>query len=391
MNIAILIPELGGGGAERVAQILGNYYVDKGNNVYYFIFDTKTKQEYSVKGKIIHTNIKSCISEEYSDMQKLVKLMISSFKLRKLKSDYAINVSISFMEEFNYLNVLSKGKEKVITRICTILSPREDLKGLFYKKGIVRFFYSNADKVVVMSKFALKDMVCHYHVPISKIVKIPNPSNGLVTQEHRETWTLGAKTALCIGRLESVKQQERIIRAFSYVNKRECDARLVILGQGPQLHFLKNLCKKLEMEDSVIFIGFVNNVDFYLEHARAFVMASKVEGFPNSMIEAMNCGVPVITTDSPGACGEIVGKPKNTGNIHSVMLCKYGILTPNMPSEKLKINTQLSKEEVALGQAMLKVLTEDNIYEKYHIQSLKRAEMFTMDKVIKEWDQVIRI
>ena len=57
MNIAILIPELGGGGAERVAQILGNYYVKHNNKVYYFLADSTVKQDYPVEGKIIKTNI----------------------------------------------------------------------------------------------------------------------------------------------------------------------------------------------------------------------------------------------------------------------------------------------------------------------------------------------
>ena len=154
---------------------------------------------------------------------------------------------------------------------------------------------------------------------------------------------------------------------------------------------MKKICEKLKIEDSVIFIGFTDNVLYYLEHARVFVMASKAEGFPNSMIEAMSCGVPVITTDSPGACGEIVGKPSNIDNINSVMLCKYGILIPNMPNEKLKIDSQLTEQEVALGEAILKVLMEEQVYENYRKQSFKRAGMMSMDKVMKKWNQVIGI
>ena len=58
MNIGILIPELGGGGAERASQILGNYFIEGGNRVFYFLLDTNVKQEYLVRGEIIQTNIK---------------------------------------------------------------------------------------------------------------------------------------------------------------------------------------------------------------------------------------------------------------------------------------------------------------------------------------------
>lgn len=140
MNIAILIPELGGGGAERVAQILGNYYVKHNNKVYYFLADSTVKQDYPVEGKIIKTNIHSCLCNTSNDLQRICKLFQESFKMRLLKKQFKIDVAISFMEEFNYLNVLSKGKEKVIVRICTILSPRKDLKGLLYKKALCTFF-----------------------------------------------------------------------------------------------------------------------------------------------------------------------------------------------------------------------------------------------------------
>ena len=76
MNIAILIPELGGGGAERVAQIIGDYYYDKGENVYYFLGDTTVKQVYSVKGVVINIGIKgSAINISYGDIQILEKLL----------------------------------------------------------------------------------------------------------------------------------------------------------------------------------------------------------------------------------------------------------------------------------------------------------------------------
>ena len=339
-----------------------------------------------VKGEIIHTNIQSCMKVESRDVYRMMILFHSSLKIRKLKLQYKIDVAISFMEEFNYLNVLSKGKEKVITRVCTILSARKELNGLLYKKGIVRFFYSNSDRVVVMSQYALKDMHFYYHVPLKRLVKIPNPATGVKKHREEKPWIFGGKSVVCVGRLEPVKQQERIIRAFSVVCKKEPEARLIVLGKGAQKRYLEHVCEKLNITDYVVFVGFTNEVAYYLEHAKAFVMASKAEGFPNSMVEAMYYGVPVITTDSPGGCGEIVGKPNTVKDICSMMLCKYGILTPDMPYEKLKINSPLSEQEVILGTAMLRMLTENAVYEKYRKRSYERAEMFCLDKILRMWD-----
>ena len=99
----------------------------------------------------------------------------------------------------------------------------------------------------------------------------------------------------------------------------------------------------------------------------------------------------VQTCALPISCGEIVGKPKSMGSVRSVMYCKYGILTPHMPCEKLKINSRLSEEEILMGNAMIKVLTENEVYEKYRSRSYKRAKMFGMDKIISMWDSVLEI
>ena len=390
MNIAILISELGGGGAERVAQILGNHFVDRGDKVFYFLSDTIIRQDYPVKGKLVRTSIQSCMREEQLwDVQRVIRLLLSSLEMRKLKRQYKIDVAISFMEEFNYINVLSKGREKVITRVCTILSKRAELTGFLYKKKIVRFFYSRADRVVVMSDYAWKDMHEYYGVPQKRLVKIPNGVSADCIEKKGAEWKYGEKVIVCMGRLMEVKQQDRIIRAFSYVAEREEEAKLLILGRGPLMNYLKGLCKKYSIEDKVHFVGFTDQTSYYLRNSRAFVMASKAEGFPNSMIEAMSCGLPVITTDSPGACGEIVGKPIKTQNMDSIVPCQYGILTSVMPDEKVKADDLLTTQEKELGEAMLKVLTEDEIYKKYKKQSLKRARMYSLDRVMGKWNYLV--
>jgi len=388
MNIGILIPELGGGGAERASQILGNYFIEGGNRVFYFLLDTNVKQEYLVRGEIIQTNIKSCMSKDISDIQRLFWLFKSSLQMRRLKHQYHIDVAISFMEEFNYINVLSKGREAVITRVCTILSQRKDLDGFLYKKAIVHIFYSMADKVIVMSNYALKDMCDYYGLSRKKLIKIPNAVAGL-DMGKEDKWEYGNKALVCVGRLESVKQHDRIIRAFSYVTDKEKQAKLIVLGKGPNLNYLKRLCARYGLEDKVVFAGFTERITFYLKQARAFVMASKVEGFPNSMIEAMHCGAPVITTDSPGACGEIVGKPVKMGEVNSMVLCRYGILVPAMPDTKLNPALPLVEEEELLGKAMMKVLSEDRIYEEYCKRSRKRAKMYLISRVGERWNSLL--
>jgi len=186
----------------------------------------------------------------------------------------------------------------------------------------------------------------YYGIDRKKLLIIPNFVVDKKQSQSEESWKFGMKAIVTVGRLEPVKQQERIIRTFYYIIQREKQARLVILGKGSQLNYLKRLCRKYQIENEVIFIGFTNNVSYFLEHAKVFVMSSVVEGFPNSMIEAMNYGVPIVSTDSPGACREILGSALMKMDGRTYELCKYGILTPAISCSGLKADSGLSKQEI---------------------------------------------
>ena len=314
MNIALLIQTLGGGGAERVAQIIGDYYVGQGHNVYYFLGDTAVRQVYSVKGKVVNTGIKSCIAGNVlGNVQIWERLVKASFRMRWYKSKYKIDTAISFMEEFNYINILSKGKEQVITRICTVLSAEGEWITPLFSWQFVHFFYPRADKIVVMSVYVKEDMNKNFGIPMNKIAKIPNPVSDIDTNIPNRKWSYGNKVIITVGRLSAEKQQERLIRAFSYVHAHDEEAVLLILGIGPKERDLKFLTRKYGLEKNVIFAGYKNNVAYYLKNSSFFVLTSKLEGFPNAMLEAMSFGLPVITTDSPGGCGEIIGKRNHSG------------------------------------------------------------------------------
>lgn len=391
MNIAILIQTLGGGGAERVAQIIGDYYVEQGHNVYYFLGDTDIKQVYPVKGQIVNTGIKSCGSNNFfGDAQVLLKLLAASFQMRKYKCHYKIDAAISFIEELNYINILSKGREKVITRICTVLSAHGGRNSILYNKNVIRFFYNMADNVVVLCREMRNDMHQNYKVAMSKMVQIPNPVLVVSHNSSDVNWKYGDKVIIAVGRLEQKKQYERIIRAFTYVARNEPDAKLLILGKGSLEKSLKELCRKYGVKDRVIFAGFKKNPEDYLKKSKVFVMASEVEGMPNSMLEAMINGLPVVTTDTPGACAEILGKKDGVGNCKEIEYCTYGVLTPYI-SGMVQDGSNLEKKEILLGQAMLELLQNDEMRMKYSQRSQKRASMYNLANIMSKWNRLLGI
>lgn len=385
MNMAILIPTLSMGGAERVAAFLGNYYHDRGNKVYYFLFANCGRPFFSVKGEIVKTHtFFSVFAQNHSE--NIREMLFAAKKFSRLKKKYEIDVAVSFMEDCNFINICSKGKEKVFVSVRTVLSARPEYSGFLLDERWIRNLYKRADKIIAVSNYVKKDLSEQYRISARKIVAIPNISvRRESAQEKTFPWEYGDRAIVCVGRFDPVKQHERLIRAFSYTYEKLQDARLVLVGDGKQKSYLKLVCKKLGLENGVVFAGASGDVGYFLGHARAFAMSSRVEGFPNVMVEAMAYGVPVVTTDSPGGCGEIVGKKKDSDEIQ---YCEYGILTPRIEGE-MSNQTEPGREEKLLGEALLRLLEDDDLYRKYSDKAKRRAKDFSEDKIMAIWDEVL--
>ncbi len=382
MNIAIIIPDLSGGGAERIAAQVSDSFCDNGNDVFVFLLKAGAICEYKTKAKIIRLNLDF---NGYDECGEIKELRRESGILKRYKKEFSIDVSISFMEWANALNVFSKCGDRVILSVRTLLSSR-GYTSMHCQKSFIRRFYNKAFKIVAVSEAVRKDLIDYYLLDPKKVVVIFNPAIKRSSSEVKD-WIYGKYALACIGRFEAVKQQDRIIRAFSFAYENDKRAKLLLIGKGYTEDYLKWTCKKFHIEEAVDFIPFTENISFYLDNVRALVMASKAEGFPNVMVEAMAKGVPVISTDSPGGCGEIIGK-EDSEPVIDVKMCEYGILTPYLCG-KAPNSTALEEYEKMFGKAMLNILQDDELRNEYERRSLKRARDYEYKTIMNSWNHLV--
>lgn len=389
MNIMIMIPSLGGGGAEWAATVVGDYLSKKGHAVCYFLLDRGyEKTAYKIPKTVFFleldsflNNIKYCRTSGFF----IKNILMMARQVGKVKQDNRIDVTISFMETCNYLNALSGWKDRKILSVRTVLSTYLGVD-YFHSPKLLRFVYSQSDMIIAVSKFVEEDLCRAYGVDNKKIVVIPNASIRHGDVQKKEEWLFGSSSVIYIGRLEIEKQVDRIIRAFSYTVKKCRKAQLVILGRGSHREYLEWISRNLNIYNNIHFMGFVDDMGYYLRNACCFVMASREEGFPNAMIEAMSYGTPVISTDSPGGCREILGKEKKVTDIE---MCKYGIITPYIKG-KAPRHIFLEKEEILLGDAMAMLINNQSLREMYCRQSLIRASFYSYDRIMRSWDKVLK-
>lgn len=148
------------------------------------------------------------------------------------------------------------------------------------------------------------------NISIRHFKTIHNPCDikraQVLSEEHQDVYE--GKYILGVGRLTKQKRFDVLIKAFHRLGTE--DYKLVILGEGNQRKELEKLIKELGLIDSVIMPGFVSNPYPWYKHATMFVLSSDSEGFGNVIVEALACGIPVISTDCGPVSEILIGRLK---------------------------------------------------------------------------------
>lgn len=162
---------------------------------------------------------------------------------------------------------------------------------------------------VCVSGGLLREVVDRWHGRPDRCVHIYNPIrvDGIGTLPDRAALAARDEIVLAVGRLVPEKGFVDLVRAFSRLDRP--NARLVILGQGPELESIQTVARRLGITDRVELPGYFPSPWEWYARARCFVLSSKVEAFGNVVVEALGHGVPVVATDCAGP-REILSGPE---------------------------------------------------------------------------------
>lgn len=302
--LAVFLPSLHGGGAERVMTKLAACLAAEGERV-----------------DLVLARAEGPYLDEIPPTVRLVDLAASrvltslSPLVRYLRRERPWAL-ISSQGHINVVALLARRLAGVATRVVVTehnVAPGHSvpLRARLFGGLLARHFYPSAHAVVAVSSGVADHAAAALHLPREQIEVIYNP---VVTPElerqARESvcnswFEAAAPPVVAVGRLTPQKDFPTLIRAFrQLVDQRH--ARLMILGEGPERARLEALVEEQQLADTVALPGFIVNPYPYMRQAAAFVLSSAWEGLPSVLIEAMACGCPVISTDCRSGPREIL-------------------------------------------------------------------------------------
>lgn len=309
VDIALFIPSLGGGGAERVMLILANTLAEKGYSVDLILVKAKGSflRDISKNVRIINLNSSRTL---FSIMP-----LVSYLKREKPKV---------VMSAMHYVNIIlliakkiSRSNFKLIISEHSTLSfslAGSSFTNLILKK-IMRQMYPNADEIIAVSQGVADDLIEVLELKNKVVHVIHNPvvTKELLLKKEEpldHPWIKNNKPfILGVGRLTKAKNFPLLINAFAKVEK-DIPVHLVILGTGELESELKELIYNLGLQDKIHMLGFVDNPYSWMKKAKLFILSSSWEGFGNVLVEAMACGTSVISTNCPSGPAEILENGK---------------------------------------------------------------------------------
>ena len=380
-NLLLMVPMLHQGGFERVciktARLMQEFY-----NVHILIFSSKDIN-FDITGLDV---IDIDVPAQKGIVNKVINVLKRVKKTKKIKKDLGIDISYSFGSSANYVNVLSKGKEKVLTG----LRCQTDMDN----KRNVRLFCNRSDQVLSCSKEIVRELERDYSYNRSTYIYNPLDVSDVQDKGAEEIKDYpfnepDVKVISCMGRNDYIKGIWHLVKAFSIVEKAHPEARLIVLGAGDWSDY-RDMAWSLGIKEKVAFPGVRKNPFPYVAKSDVYVCSSNHEGFPNAALEAMALKKPLISADCKTGPREIllnedqynalIKEIPNGDSITKPIEGEFGILVPDM-SEEVNMNPEdISDEERVLADQIIALLDSDEKMKHYSEKAYERALFYTPEK-----------
>ena len=228
--------------------------------------------------------------------------------------------------------------------------------------------YSKFDKIVSINHidqndiFYCKPYLKYNIVNLYNPIKVENTNNVANDKDIREKY---GDYILTVARLEYPKDFITLIDSFNILVKdKNFNYNLVIVGDGPDKKKINDYIINKKLSKRVFLVGSQDDVGKFYKNSKLFAFSSLSEGLPTVIIEAMSKGIPVVATDSPYGCKDIIGTDK------------YGLIVSVGDSEEM-------------ANKIKEILSNEDMYNYYRNQGLKRYNDFLPDNIIKKFYEII--
>lgn len=293
-----VLPSFAGGGAERVALTL-----------------LRALDPQRFQGSLVVLDNRGPLRSLVSDTTPVTDL--GQLRLRKaighlIAAIREINPDIVF-STLGYTNLamlasrwVLPGKTRIVVREANMPSlnlPNTAHPAMY--RAAYRFLYPRADVVICTSNQMIEEMRQDFKVDLSRLFLLPNPVDEVSTRRAALPIKRASGPGLRLvaaGRMTRQKGFDQLIQMMPGL---EPDTHLTILGTGDGQADLESRVRDLGLDERIQFAGYQGNPWAYYAGADAFVMTSRWEGLPNSALEALACGTPIVASPESGAIAEI--------------------------------------------------------------------------------------
>ena len=369
-NIVYCTPALYmAGGVERVLTLKANFFAEHfGYGITIILTEGKDKPFFyplSDKIKVINLDINfeelwtcSFIKKVfvYLKKQSLYKKKLSS-ELMRIRPDITISL---LRREINFITGIRDGSKKIGELHVNRANYRnfEKNESNFIKNLFARFWMKNLvghlrklDKFVVLTEEDKKQWV-----ELDNVVFIPDP----LSFQTDKISPLVSKRVIAVGRYVYQKGFDLLLQAWSIVEKQSEDWELAIYGQGERRPY-EQLIDKLNIDKTRCHLyGPTNDIMHEYQNSSIFVFSSRFEGFGMVIVEAMSCGLPIVSFDCPCGPREIVSRNND------------GLMVENGSVDQL-------------ASALIKVMSDGSLRIQFAGNARKNSERFKIEKIAQKW------